>query len=128
MILHDEGRGEGIQIPHKNYIICTTVLRASLKSVWKCFFDQNCTVYQAIWCGMLIQVNIGCTLIIFDSSSVSAVGAHSPVLVWLEMAVIGVKLTPWTKGEIISLCLTKTESQAIKKGVAVLRHQIVNQK
>ena len=26
VILHDKGRGEGIEIPYKNYIICTTVL------------------------------------------------------------------------------------------------------
>jgi hypothetical protein len=77
----------------------------------------SCTLvfFKAIWCGWLILVNILCTLIIFDSSSVSAVGAHSPVLVWLELAVTGVKLMPCTKGEIISFCLTNTELQAIKK-------------
>ena len=25
--LHEEGKGEGIQITHKNYIICTAVLK-----------------------------------------------------------------------------------------------------
>ena len=79
-------------------------------------------------CVRFTQVRIWCTLIIFDFSSVPAVGAPSHVLVWLELAVTGVKQTPWTKGDKIPLCLTETQSRAIQKVVAVLRQQIVNQK
>ena len=58
----------------------------------------------------------------------SAVGAPSSVLVGLELAITGVELTSWAKGEIIPLCLTQTQSQVNHKGVTVLRQQIVNQK
>ena len=69
-----------------------------------------------------------CTIYMFGPAVWPAVSSRTLHLVWLELAVTGVKLTPWTQGEIISLCLTKTESQVIKKGVTVLRNQIVNQK
>ena len=58
----------------------------------------------------------------------SAVGAPSSVLVGLELAITGVELASWVKGEIIPLCLTQTQSGVNRKGVTVLRQQIVNQK
>ena len=58
----------------------------------------------------------------------SAVGAPSSVLVGLELAITGVELASWVKGEIIPLCLTQTQSGVNHDGVTVLRQQIVNQK
>ena len=53
-------------------------------------------------------------------------GAPSSVLVGLELDITGVDLT--AKGEIIPLCLTQTQLRVNRKGVIVLRQQIVNQK
>ena len=50
------------------------------------------------------------------------------MLVGLELAITGVELTSWVKGEIIPLCLTQTQSGVNREGVTVLRQQIVNQK
>jgi hypothetical protein len=50
------------------------------------------------------------------------------VLVGLELAITGVELASWVKGEIIPLCLTQTQSGVNHDGVTVLRQQIVNQK
>ena len=58
----------------------------------------------------------------------SAVGAPSSVLVWLELAITGTELTSRAKGDIIPLCLTHTELGVNGEGVTVLRQQIGNQK
>ena len=50
------------------------------------------------------------------------------MLVGLELAVTSVELTSLAKGEIIPLCLIQTQSRVNRKGVTVLRQQIVNQK
>ena len=128
-ILHEQGGGGGSPDPPKNGIICTTVLDGHPYEVFG-NLSLTKTVQSTKQFGVirLTLVNIWCTLIIFNSSSVCALGVPSPVMVGLELAVAGVKLTPWTKEEIIPLCLKNAQSRAIHKGVAVLRQQIVKQK
>ena len=58
----------------------------------------------------------------------SAVGAPLAVLVGLKLAITGVELTSWAKGEVIPLCLTQTQSRVNREGVTDLRQQLVNQK